>query len=178
MHNADPSSSNRSGGKHALLLCVVIACCSACSPPEVKVTEVLNHGMCKTLRTGATEVEFADLAGIRGAQLLEQKPTEPISTAANSGSEVLLIAVSNGSQPTPGYAFNLAAAEQATTAAGGLEVQLQYEWITPAADAMMAQVVTSPCSVVQIDVAAQIQTVSVWLDGKQLGQADPAQRTE
>ena len=80
---------------------------TACqSSPPVEVSEVLNHGMCKTLRTGLTVVNYERLAAIRGARLLnapeESSPTDDISPNAGT-----LLAVSNGSQPTPGYAFEL-----------------------------------------------------------------------
>ena len=150
----------------ACLLCTAVTLGSGCSAPAVEVNEVLNHGVCKTLSKGISRVEFDELARIRGSQLLGT--TAPGETP--QGDDIMLVAVSNGSAPTPGYGFEL-------HAVGGSveEVRLEYRWLTPAPDAVMAQVITSPCSVVQIDSAQTPQAVSAWLDGSLLGKLDLSQ---
>jgi len=143
-----------------LLTGLVVFLCSACSAPAVEVTEVLNYGMCKTLKKGIQQVDFADLARIRGSRLLGGETT---TVTAGIDQPMLLVAVSNGSQPTPGYGFELVVAGGSATA-----VRLDYRWLTPAPDAVLAQVVTSPCSVVQLSTPKAPGSVSAWLDGTQL----------
>jgi len=145
-----------------VVMLLVLLLSTGCSAPAVEVTEILNHGLCKTLRQGVSRVAFADLAGIRGTQLLST--TEDVPEQSSPFSDVTLVAVSNGSQPTPGYAFELESVSGDVS-----EVRLDYRWRTPPADAVMAQMVTSPCSVVQIQSATPPAAVSAWLDGRPLG---------
>jgi hypothetical protein len=148
------------------MICGAVLLGSSCSTPAVEVTEVLNHGVCKTLDKGISRVQFGDLAKIRGSQLLT--PGEPAAVDAElEVSDVLLVAVSNGSQPTPGYGFEL------QSVGGNIEeVRLEYRWLKPAPEAVMAQMITSPCSVVRLHSEQPPQAVSAWLDGNPLGTLD------
>lgn len=140
-----------------------------CQQTPVEVSEVLNHGMCQTLRTGLTVISQDELPDIRGARLLNAPANDGRQGkdgGADAADEDVLIAVSNGSQPTPGYAFKLEAAE-----ARGDEIILKYSWMQPAPDAVLAQVVTSPCSVVRLVNAGRAASVSARLDGTELGRA-------
>ncbi len=139
---------------------------SACSQQQINVTEVLNHGQCKSLRSGVSQVAFADLATIRGVTMLSD-PNQTEVQSADAAPELLLIAVSNGSQPTPGYRFELIDAS-----AQNRDIHLNYHWHTPPADAVLAQMITSPCSVVQLDTTAQLGTIYAFLDGEPLGSLD------
>jgi protease stability complex PrcB-like protein len=150
---------------------VLLFISAGCQQTPVNVTEIINYSQCKTLRTGMTRVEFDDLPAIRGVKLLSQPQTanaqQSESTNLNNTSarqDRLLVAVSNGSQATPGYKFELLNAR-----AEGNVVYLDYRWLTPAADSVQAQVITSPCSVVQIETQAQLSAVYATLDGKTLG---------
>jgi hypothetical protein len=147
-------------GKAVVLLASVMACCTSCSAPAANVTEVLNHSLCNSLPEGISRVEFADLAKIRGTKLLDTAGGSGPESEAESLGDVLLVAVSNGSQPTPGYGFELQSVDGSSA-----EVRLQYRWLTPAPDAVMAQMLTSPCSVVQIQSAQPPTAISAWLDG-------------
>lgn len=147
----------------SLITALGLMLAAGCSAPAVEVNEVFNHSLCKTLRKGINLVEFGDLATIRSSQLLSSSDPDNASAAAPLG-DIILVAVSNGSQPTPGYGFEL------NTVSGDIaEVRLNYRWLTPAADAVMVQMVTSPCSVVQIQSTTPPAAVSAWLDGKLLG---------
>ena len=139
------------------LLASVLAFCTSCGGPSINVTEVLNHGLCKSLPQGISRVEFANLAKIRGTKLLNPAGESSADTTTAPLRDVILVAVSNGPQPTPGYGFELQSVDG-----------LLYHWLKPAPDAVMAQMVTSPCSVVQIQSAQPPNTVSAWLDGRLL----------
>ena len=143
-----------------LLLIPLIAAGCQSSPP-VEVSEILNHGVCQTLRKGLTVVEYDRLADIRGARLLNTPP-KPADPPGGT-----LLAVSNGSQPTPGYAFELREAR-----ADGSTLVLEYNWIVPPPDAVLAQMVTSPCSVVSIVNAGNARSVAALLDGAELGRVE------
>jgi hypothetical protein len=99
---------------------------------------------------------------VRGARLLAA-PSEPVAPA-ESTQEVLLVAVFNGEQPTPGYGFELSEAFVEAD-----QVVLNYRWLTPSPGAVMAQMITSPCSVIQINDAEGITSVSALIDGVELG---------
>ena len=149
-----------------------LAALSACQQQApVEVSEVLNHSTCQKLRTGLTIVEETRLATIRGTRMLNAPA--PARAAEQADPDDVLIAVSNGSQPTPGYAFKLE-----TASAEDNEIVLNYQWITPAADAVLAQVVTSPCSVVRIVHAGRARAVSARLDGREIGRVNLPQQAE
>ncbi len=168
-HKSSHGRSNRKTLGVALILSMALPLAAGCTnPAAVEVTEVLNHSLCKTLRKGVTQVAFEDLANIRGSQLLSTSEGSP--TTASTGvvqenlQDMVLVAISNGPQPTPGYGFELESVGGDST-----EVLLQYRWLTPAPDAVMVQMVTSPCSVVQLRSTPSPTAVSAWLNGALLG---------
>lgn len=150
----------------AALLTMVLGGCAGREP--LAVTEVLNLGSCQVMRPGVNRVDWRRLAEIRGSRLLgmESAPEAP-------SSELALVAISRGTQPTPGYAFALNRAwidrpSQNGTAVGVLEL----DWITPAPDAVLAQVVTHPCIVVGVDAGAVAGLRAVLSDGTEIGALD------
>ncbi len=154
--------------RHAarLLLAIVPLIAAGCqSSPPVEVSEILNHGLCKTLRKGLTVVDYDRLADIRGARMLNARQADP--EPGSESATGTLLAVSNGSQPTPGYAFELREAR-----ADGTHLVLDYTWREPPPDAVLAQVVTSPCSVVRIFNAGSARSVAALLDGAEIGRVD------
>ncbi|MEQ8486240.1 MAG: protease complex subunit PrcB family protein [Pseudomonadales bacterium] len=131
----------------------------------VDVETVLAWDRCEGLRPGLTRVDLAALAGIRGTTLLGA-PARPATPAAGDG--LLLIAVSRGDQPTPGYGLSLQSARL-----DGATAVLELNWQTPEPGAMLAQVITHPCLVVGIADAAGIGRVeAVDQHGKRLGGVD------
>ena len=148
---------------------------TGCSHPTVSVSEVLNHARCSGLARGIEEIQIHDLAKVRGVQMLAA-PAKADSSAKeqptrDADAPGRLFAVSNGEQPTPGYGFELLEAVAVKE-----EIQLRYTWRTPAKDAVLAQVITSPCSVVALTPESttelpmpQISAVSAWLHDELLG---------
>lgn len=117
---------------------------------QLEAITVLEHDQCAGLKTGLSLTGYPDLARIRGASLLSMsRPDADVGAdeAAGSGAaaQPILIALSRGPQPTPGYALSL---ESAT-----LENQtavLRLRWETPPPDAALAQVITHPCLVIAL----------------------------
>lgn len=142
---------------------LLAAGCQSTTP--IAVVELFSHGQCQGLSKGIRQIEFADLARIRNVQMLTSSQDKAVETTA--APEVLLFAISNGNQPTTGYGLELTVAK-ATNA----EVELRYRWRTPAPDAVLAQVMTSPCSVIQLEAHPQLTAVSAWLDDTLLGKID------
>ena len=146
--------------------------CQAGTP--IRAVELFSHANCNGVTKGIQQIQFADLAGIRNVQML----TSPRSGRAHEPSpdtqaeDVLLFVISNGNQPTPGYGFDLE-----KTDATSNEVELRYRWRTPAADASLAQVMTSPCTVVQLDAHPDLTAVSAWLDDTLLGRVTLPQKS-
>ena len=138
-----------------------------CSGAEVNITEILNHGQCRKLDVGLQQITMQALPGIRGARMLKLDATTDLTTAPVSSGEVLLVAISNGAQATAGFHFELM-----NVAADGLVVKLNYAWRTPEPGAMVAQVRTTPCSVVQLEAFGKIQAVTALLDGQPFGRIE------
>jgi hypothetical protein len=120
---------------------------------------VLEHGQCQGLNSGLTIVDYADLARIRGSKLLSMSTPDGGET-----SDLLLIAISQGQQPTPGYALTLESAS-----AEGTTALVRVRWESPPADAVLAQMITHPCLVVGLPSAAFSQVRVVSQDYDEIG---------
>ena len=137
----DPArSSSRARFGFALLLCSLLT--SGCSKAiELAATEVLNEANCKGAMDGLHTVGYSEVAAMRGSTLLG------MSTQSSVGEpDLLLLALSNGRQPTTGYRFELRDALLENGAA-----TLVVDWITPAADTSLAQILTYPCLVIGLE---------------------------
>jgi hypothetical protein len=107
-------------------------------------TTVLSYDRCQGIDTGLTRVSYEDVAGIRGSTLLTMSRDDaPAAGAEDAGSPALLVAISRGQQPTPGYSMTLADARRVADKA-----VLTVRWQTPDSGAVLAQVMTHPCLVV------------------------------
>lgn len=142
----------------------IMSGCQAGTP--VTAVELFSHANCQGVTKGIQQIQFADLAGIRNVQMLANPTSDGTHKSASDTplDDVLLFVVSNGNQPTPGYGLDLT-----ETDATENEIELRYRWRTPAADAVLAQVVTSPCAVIQLDAHPDLTAVSAWLDDTLFG---------
>lgn len=155
----------------SLLLSIAI---SGCSSASVAVTEVLKEANCSGLEAGIHEVSLQEVAKLKGRQMIGSiaPPPDTSGTSGTSGDAPRLIAISRGEQPTAGYGLDLVSAS--TT--NGETIEVIVNWREPAADAVVAQVITHPCLVLGLPDAAT-GAVSVSLDdGSLLGALPPIQR--
>jgi hypothetical protein len=139
--NETPSHTRRMPRRTVLLVPLALIACTVagCAGPAVlDVVEVLNYGHCRNLEPGLTRVDYDDLAGIRGGRLVGGDLQTPVLP-----DDVLLVALSRGAQPTPGYGFGLTGVTRR-----GAVATIRVNWMTPPADAILAQVITDPCLVV------------------------------
>lgn len=154
-----------------LILPVITVALAACNHQQPVISEIMNYQQCRNVAEGIQQITLQQLAGIRGSRLLQpadETRHDPLTTPGT------LFSIYAGSQPNSGYALIL---EQAYLEKG--EVQLHYRLQTPAAGTITAQVVTRPCSVIQIDSASgadenaepTYDRVVVWLDNKKIGEA-------
>lgn len=146
-------------------LAIGLASLAACAAdPKLPVATVLNYDRCQGIDTGLTRVDYAAVAGIRGSTLLEMQGDAPAVEPADAP---LLIAISRGRQPTPGYRFTLQDAErQGTTAV------ITVRWDTPEPGSVLPQVTTHPCLVVSLP-HQQFERVEAHdQDGTPLGALD------
>ncbi|MEZ5557303.1 MAG: protease complex subunit PrcB family protein [Pseudomonadales bacterium] len=122
---------------------------------------------CQGIAAGVTQLDYDDLARIRGSRLLKSPPAVPEAGAGNSPdqSSAVLVAISRGVQPTSGYRLTLARAELT-----GLSAIVTVNWQTPAADAVVAQVLTHPCLVVGLPRGALHDLRVVDQNGTEIGQ--------
>lgn len=125
-----------------LMLLLAVITSGGCGRRDLPATVVLSHGNCEGAAEGVAEVSFADVAHLRGSTLLAM-------TAPDDGAEepdLLLVSISRGRQPTPGYALTLEGASLKDRTA-----TLTLGWQTPDPSAVMPQVVTRPCLVVGVE---------------------------
>ena len=158
--------------ERAVMTVALIASVWACAPrATVDVSEIMNHGRCAHLEPGATWVTLDELAEIRGVQLLGMETPQATPQASQVSSELPsqhLLAVSNGSQPTAGYAFELG-----RVSASGNAIELYLNWHKPDADAYVAQVLTSPCAV--FAVAGYFESLSIYIDNEHFASLAPTE---
>lgn len=148
--------------KRATFTLIATLAVASCGQKYVEVEEVLNHHACKGLAKGLHLINAARLPALRGAQLLEMN-----GATAQTGPELqsggVLVAISNGEQPSLGYAMH---PDQATLSETHLS--LDYVWQQPDPARRHAQMVSSPCSVIRLP-PHQVQTLTVTVAGKALG---------
>lgn len=144
-----------------------VALLSGCDDgTALDATTVLNYNRCQGLEPGLTRVDYAAVAGIRGGTLLGI--TEPDDgESASADDELLLVAISRGRQPTPGYGFTLEEAHRRDQVA-----VIEVRWETPASGAVLAQTLTHPCLVVGLPGNGFEQVEVVDQTGKTLGTLD------
>ena len=128
-------------------------------PTPIEAVAVLQHGQCQSVDAGVTRVDYADLARIRGSNLLSLSKPDGEETT-----DLLLVAISRGQQPTPGYALSLDSA-----LAEGTTALIQVIWDSPPSDAVLAQVITHPCLVVGLPSASFSKVRVVDQDHDELG---------
>jgi hypothetical protein len=139
------------------LLAFSMAGCAG--PTPIEAVAVLQHGQCQSVDAGVTRVDYADLARIRGSNLLSLSKPDGEETT-----DLLLVAISRGQQPTPGYALSLDAAF-----AEGTTALIRVLWDSPPSDAVLAQVITHPCLVVGLPSASFSKVRVVDQDHDELG---------
>ena len=128
-------------------------------PTLIEAVAVLQHGQCQGVDSGVTRVDYADLARIRGSNLLSLSTPDGGETGS-----LLLVAISRGQQPTSGYALSLDSAS-----AEGTTALIRVRWDSPSADALLAQMITHPCLVVGLPSASFSKVRVVDQDDDELG---------
>lgn len=128
-----------------LMTLATLLALSACSstPSNLAVTEHSAQPQCAGISRGLTQVTPQTIQRMQQRQFLTEGSSDIVAVvpAAND----LLIAVSHGAQPSPGYRFELRSA----TLSDGV-AQLKLHWITPPADSIQATVMTNPCLVLAL----------------------------
>jgi hypothetical protein len=164
---------DKPGAAAALALGLTFA--GGCADSSVEAVTVLNYNHCRGLEAGLTRVDYAAVAGIRGSTLLsmtepEQNRPEGADQPGNPaepGDDLLLVAISRGRQPTPGYAFALEGARRQDGTA-----VVSVRWDTPESGAVLAQVMTHPCLVVSLPGTGLTRVEAVDQSGTSLGSLD------
>lgn len=129
----------------ALPLCLAVLASGCAADASLQAETVLNHDQCQGLKPGVTRVDLPAVAAIRGSHLLSTPGTNPAAADADpdAESQMLMVAISRGQQPTAGYGWRLEGAR-----VEGSTAVIDVHWATPAPDTMVAQVITHPCLVV------------------------------
>lgn len=161
---------------------VLAAAVSCAGDPAVEATTVLTYNQCEGLEAGVVRVDYEAVADIRGSRLLQTVPSDDPAGAADAADSVagaqgqagngttadprapLLVAISRGPQPTPGYGLTL---EQAYRRDGTATVVVRWE--APGPDAVLAQMMTHPCLVVALPKADFTRVEVVNTEGEPLG---------
>lgn len=144
---------------------VALAVGGCAGGPSIAVQTVLNYDQCQGIEAGLTQVDIGDVAGIRGSTLLRMsEPERATGTGGDGTDEPLLIAISRGHQPTPGYRLTLEGAERRDTTA-----LIRVTWESPASGAVLPQVMTHPCLVVSLDAGPWQQVEAVDQSGRKVG---------
>lgn len=126
---------------------LLLAGCGSVRPVESQV--LLNHQSCRNVRAGVSEVQLAELTGIRGSRLINLNDrADDQADLPELSSATRLFAVSRGQMPTAGYRIEL---QQVSLDAQTLIIDLAWQAPDPAT--VQAQMLTHPCLVVAVPVA-------------------------
>ena len=128
----------------------------------IDAVTVLNYNRCQGLDAGLTRVDYAAVAGIRGGTLLGLTDREGDDAAPDEN--LLLVAISRGRQPTPGYGFTLEDAYR-----DGPTAVIRVRWETPESGAVLAQTLTHPCLVVGLPATGLQRVEALDQRGDRLG---------
>lgn len=131
---------------------VALSACSS-TPADLAATEHSAQPQCAGISSGLTQVTPQIVQQLQQRQFLNE-PSDDKTKAAPAAPE-LLVAVSHGAQPSPGYRFEL----QSATVSEGV-AQLNLHWTTPAPDSIQATVMTSPCLVLALPKGAYKRVVA------------------
>lgn len=143
------------------LLWAVLGLCTGCtSGDSIPSAVLLNHTDCTIAKAGMQVVSYEDVARLRGSTLLSLT-SAPVSPQ----SDLILLAISNGRQPTAGYRFDF---EGAFTVEGTATLELR--WLTPTDGSPQPQMITYPCIVVGLERGDFESVRAVDDHGKLLGE--------
>lgn len=148
--------------RRATLVAGLVLCAGCADDAAVDATTVLNYNRCQGLDAGLTRVDYAAVAGIRGGTLLGMSASDGNEAAGDD--DVLLVAISRGRQPTPGYGFTLEEAYR-----DGTTAVVRVRWETPEAGAVLPQTLTHPCLVVGLPRDAFQRVEAVDQRGVEIG---------
>jgi hypothetical protein len=141
-----------------LVLLTALAGCAGGT--AVDATSLLSYDQCRGIDSGLTRVDYADVASIRGSTLLNLQS----SAAGPAAGDLLLIAISRGRHPTPGYRMTLDGASRRDDT-----TVIEVTWTTPESGAVLAQMMTHPCLVVGLSRAGVSKVEAVDQAGNSLG---------
>ncbi len=148
-----------------LAVCGLFAGCAASQP--LGAVEVFAGSTCQRADEGLRQVTLEQVAALRGSRLLPTPgdgSSDTQATLPDSADGMTLIAISKGTQPTPGYGFRLQGASIASSIA-----TVELDWQVPAPDAVLAQVTTHPCIVVGLDPGDYDRVRAVEVGGGEIG---------
>lgn len=150
----------------ALAVALIVSGSGCARNGSLDATTVLNYNQCQGLEAGLTLVDYEDVAAIRGGTLLGM--TDPEEAEPEDGSsDLVLVAISRGEQPTPGYGFSL----EDTRRENGTAV-VSIRWKTPEAGSVLAQMTTHPCLVVGLPRDGVQRVEAVDQSGESLGSVE------
>lgn len=154
----------RSLAAGAMLLGSLAGCAGG---TRLDASTLLAYDQCQGVDTGLTRVDYPDVAGMRGSTLLDLSRSDEPADDAGGDSPALLIAISRGRQPTPGYGLSLVEARRF-----GNRAVIEVRWRTPESGAVLAQVMTHPCLVVGLPEQGLERVEAVDQAGDSLGTLD------
>jgi len=137
-----------------LATCLLMAACAATPPSntgaEPALRVVARAEQCTPSQAGARLLR--DAADVR------QATQQPLDGDIDPAREALVL-VALGTRPTPGYGISLQAAE--APAHGTLRLPLQYR--RPSPDAILPQMLTTPCAVIAVERSPDVRALWVPL---------------
>lgn len=131
---------------------VALSACSS-TPAALAVTEHSAQAQCRGISSGLTQVTPQMVQRMQQRQFLNE-PSEEKNQKTPVAPE-LLVAISHGAQPSPGYRFKL----QSATVSDGV-AKLNLNWTTPTPGSIQATVMTNPCLVLALPKGAYKRVVA------------------
>lgn len=139
-----------------LSACLLLVSCTGSSTPQSTQTPTLNivvhSDHCSTRQAGVRLLQNTAEAS--------EATGKTVKTPIDFDRETLLL-VSLGARPTPGYGVTLTKPEQDD----GTTFRLPVDYREPPSDAILPQMITTPCTIIAVERVPGLQTLSVPVYG-------------
>lgn len=139
-----------------LIAIVLSGCASTLNNSTTAPTELLAEVLHSSLLCG-TDIQQPLVSWIDDQADLEQRyaqfntqSSDPVFAPALDFVQSGALLIAMGPQPSTGYLLNYIPGQDNTWLAGSTLV-VSVDWVTPDADSMQAQVITSPCLLLRLD---------------------------
>ena len=140
----------------------------ACQSNEVQVAEIFNNTMCHKPKVGISQIDFHELASLRGSRLISlNKSSEQLADKTSQETQDRedageLFSIYLGAQPSGGYSIALERVDRTMD-----QFEIFVRLLTPDPNSMVTQSITYPCMVIELNNLPTTAQLNLFVDGQE-----------